>query len=80
MNVPSYKQRKEKKKEKSEKVENMDKLVDPSSVSILGAATADNHMEQMDTSNHQLLQILEENSRNSMNFWLHQTGILDSQG
>ena len=29
----------------------MDKLVDPSSVSIIGPATSDNHVEEMDTSN-----------------------------
>ena len=50
LSVPSYKQKKEKKKEKSEKVKNMDKLVDPSSVSIFSPATSDNHVELMDTS------------------------------
>ena len=44
-----YKQRKEK-KSKSEKAEKADKLVDPSSVSILGPATSDDHVEQMDMS------------------------------
>ena len=38
------------KKDKAEKVEKTDKLVDPSSVSILGPTTSDDPVEHMDTS------------------------------
>ena len=41
---------KEKKKQKSDKVDKADKLVDPSSVFVIGRAPTDEHVESMDMS------------------------------